>query len=690
MPKTNTFISIIFTLLFAQTLIAQLDSNDVDSLAADLQEIYVLDSSAASPVSAGINLQLAPDDYKRIFAPNTFVEVLSIANGLQNNIACGVCGTNSININGIGGAYTAIAIDGVPLYGSLASVYGLNSIPSAIIQNVEIERGAASVYYGTEAIGGVINVQTKTPDGCGLLKTDVQLSNLKDIFLNGAYDYKLNNINLLTAAHFASSRNYIDRNRDNFGDNVQFERFNLMQKLAFGENSQNMFMVKYYHENRRNGVYDYLKNGYFRQNYGSNTTYGEYIRTHRAENTARIYLGDKNRFIQQGASLHFQNSYYGDVQYKAVQSIFFINGLQKWQVANHFITFLLNARYEFYDDNSSATATLEGENKPVHNLTPAIMLEDNWQISPKTQLTVGARLDIAQNSQPVFTPRCLFVHNFSSRWRFTSNLGTGFRLVNLFTEDHAFITGRRQVFIGDNLRPERSVSTNISLSYTKNKPKNTSFVQINAFFTHFWNAIIADYSQPNAIIYDNINGYSRTRGLNFVYNQMFKNGLSWELNGSLNWANRYEFDNNNQLTISDIEFSTRANANAVVSYNVRKYGLTFAYTAKWIGQTFMPAVFDVDANGDLQPNPRPLRAPAFALHNLQVSKTWPKHNLETYIGASNLFNYLPPISPLAGYNDPNAPVGFSPYFDTAYNFAPLQGRRVYLGVRAYFHPTKPK
>lgn len=687
MPKTATFIFIVFYLLFNHTLIAQPNINDVDSLMADLQEIYVSDTATEQQTPANIDLQLAPDDYKRIFAPNTFVEVLAVANGLQNNIACGVCGTNSININGIGGAYTSIAIDGLPLYGSLASVYGLNSIPSAIIQNVEIERGAASVYYGTEAIGGVINVQTKTPDGCGLLKTDLQISNLKDIFINGAYDYKLNNINALTAAHFATSRNYIDRNRDNFGDNVQFDRFNLMQKLAFGDKSlQNTFMAKYYYENRRNGVYDFLKNGYFRENYGSNSVYGEYIRTHRVENTARIYLGDKNKFIQQGASLHLQNSYYGEVQYKAAQSIFFINGVQKWQVGNHFITFLANVRYEFYDDNSTATATFEGENKPIHNLTPAIMVENNWHISPKTQLTVGARLDITRHLNPVFTPRCLFVHNFSPRWQLKSNFGTGFRLVNLFTEDHAFITGRRQVFIGDNLRPERSFSTNISLSYTQNKQKYSSFVQMNAFFTHFWNAIIADYSQANAIIYDNINGYARTRGLNFVYNQTFKNGLSWELNGSLNWANKYELDNNNQLIISNIAFSTRANANAIISYNWKKYGLTFAYTGKWIGQTFMPAVYDVDANGNLNPNPRPLRAPAFSLHNFQISKTWPKQNLETYIGASNLFNYLPPISPLAAYNDPNAPVGFSPYFDTAYNFAPLQGRRLYLGIRAYFHP----
>ncbi len=692
MQKINAFFVIIFCFLSTAHLFAQPDTRANDSLTnADLQEIYVVDSVYQLAAAANIDLQIAPDDYKRIFAPNNFVEVLSIANGLQNNIACGVCGTNSININGIGGVYTAVAIDGIPLYGNLAAVYGLNSVPTAIIENIDIERGAASVYYGTEAIGGVINIQTKTPDGCGLLKMDLQASNLNDIFFNTAYDYNLKKVATLTAVHFASSRNYQDRNRDNFGDNVQFERFNLMQKFTFGAKSlKNTFMGKYYYENRRNGVYNYLKNDYFRENYGSNTIYGEYIRTHRVENTARIYLGDKNRFIQQGASLHLQNSYYGDVQYKANQVLFFINGVQKWQLNTHSLTFLANFRYEFYDDNSSATATLDNQNKPVNTIIPALMLEDNWQISPKTAITAGARLDLAPNFNPVFSPRFLFVHNFNPVWQFKTNCGTGFRLVNVFTEDHAFVTGQRQVVIDDNLQPERSFSINSTFIYKKDKPKYSVNAQINGFFSRFQNAIIADYSQPNAIIYANLNGYSEIKGLNGSYNHILKNGLSWQLNASLNWANKYEIDAANQTTKTAIEFSTRWNANAVLAYDWKKYGLIFAYTGKFVSPTFMPAVFDVDANGNLNTTARPLLAEAFALHNVQINKTLPLQNLEIYIGISNLLNYLPNFSPLAGYNDPNAAVGFSPYFDTAYNFAPLQGRRIYAGVRAYFQTKKEK
>jgi outer membrane receptor for ferrienterochelin and colicins len=45
---------------------------------------------------------------------------------------------------------------------------------------------------------------------------------------------------------------------------------------------------------------------------------------------------------------------------------------------------------------------------------------------------------------------------------FTFNFGTGFRVVNLFTEDHAALTGSREVVVKSDLQPERSVNGNLN------------------------------------------------------------------------------------------------------------------------------------------------------------------------------------------------------------------------------------
>src|SRR5690606_33225439 len=96
------------------------------------------------------------------------------------------------------------------------------------------------------------------------------------------------------------------------------------------------------------------------------------------------------------------------------------------------------------------------------------------------------------------------------------NAGTGFRIVNLFTEEHAALTGSREVIITENLKPEKSY--NINLNYLKKfKFDNATFLgfEFSTWYTYFTNQIIPDYdTNPNQIIYSNLNGYSQTFGFN--------------------------------------------------------------------------------------------------------------------------------------------------------------------------------
>ncbi|MEX2597391.1 MAG: TonB-dependent receptor plug domain-containing protein, partial [Salibacteraceae bacterium] len=90
---------------------------------------------------------------KNIPATN-LMEGLKLINGVQEVSACGVCNTSSISINGLPGQYSAILLDGSPIYGSLASVYGLNGIPTQMVDRIEIIKGPSSTLYGSEAIAG--------------------------------------------------------------------------------------------------------------------------------------------------------------------------------------------------------------------------------------------------------------------------------------------------------------------------------------------------------------------------------------------------------------------------------------------------------------------------------------------------------------------------------------------------------
>ena len=111
-------------------------------------------------------------------------KIVQLVNGAQEVIDCGVCYTNSISINGLEGPYTSVLLDGIPMYGNLASVYGLNGIPNMIIDRLEIIKGPSSTLYGSEAVAGVINIITKNPKDQPFLSLDVQGTSLKESFVN--------------------------------------------------------------------------------------------------------------------------------------------------------------------------------------------------------------------------------------------------------------------------------------------------------------------------------------------------------------------------------------------------------------------------------------------------------------------------------------------------------------------------
>lgn len=87
-----------------------------------------------------------------------------------------MCNTGDIHINGQEGSYTMVLIDGLPIVSGLSTVYGLSGIPQSLIERVEIVKGPASTLYGSEAIGGVINLITKLAENTPKFSIDTFFS----------------------------------------------------------------------------------------------------------------------------------------------------------------------------------------------------------------------------------------------------------------------------------------------------------------------------------------------------------------------------------------------------------------------------------------------------------------------------------------------------------------------------------
>lgn len=649
-------------------------------ITGNLRPTYVKDSPVKIDVITTKHLQtyLPP--------AASLIEGVQLINGVQEAVACGVCFTNSISINGLPGAYTAVLMDGSPIYGSLASVYGLNGIPTQIVDRFEVIKGPSSTLYGSEAVAGVINVITKDPKKQPPASVDVMYTSHNELFTNTTLAPKLGKVNGYIGLNTASINHFEDRNGDGFGDLINLDRYSVFSKWTLDRASKKPFSLtgKFYYEDRRNGVEDYLIDRAYTDIRGNDSIYGESIYTKRVELIGSYALNTKQDLkLDASFSHHDQDSYYGADHYVAKQTIGFFNFIWDKKLGNHQLVSGLTGRYQLYNDNTVATGdTLNGvfTDKPDEQVIPGLFVQDEWRLSDKSILMLGGRLDHYSAHGPIFSPRVNFKQKAGDWTTFRLNFGTGFRIVNLFAEDHAFVTGQREVVIEGDISPERSYNFTLNTNHVYVLGEGQGMLDVDAFYTYFTNRIAPDYDEPGLIIYSNSIGHAETMGLGANITHSFKFPLNVKMGATFQKVTRTEPDGDGKMVTEMVENAPEWSGIAAINYVWKKAKTTFAYSANFTGPMRLPTVFDLDGNGDPMPNPRPERSLSFSTHNMQVTKVF-KKGFSLYGGVQNIFDQVQDYSPLTGYNDPNAAPGFSSSFDTAYAYGPTHGREFYLGFR---------
>jgi outer membrane receptor for ferrienterochelin and colicins len=640
-----------------------------------LNEVVVSGQMQARSIrNSPVKVEVFKADFLNDFSQGSgnLMENISIVNGIQENVACGVCYTNEISINGLEGAYTSLLINGIPIYGNLATVYGLNSIPTDMMEKVEVVRGPGSTLYGSEAMAGVINIITPHAE-VNSVNLNSSLSQFGEWKGNLITQYKGKNWKHFSGFHWDKANQFVDQNEDLFSDVVLRDRFSIFN---FSENEEKQLSIggKYYYEDRRNGVLEYVKDRNYRQLRGNEEIYGESIYTHRWELFGDKGFGDSPFRLQFSASQHWQDSYYGDIFYEAEQHQAFANFIYESQWENHNVLSGISQRISYYDDNSAATENLNG-NQPDLQIIPGIFVQDEWKINENWKALSGARLDYYNRHGFIFSPRFNVQYQLSEWTNFRFNSGTGFRIVNLFTEDHAFVSGQRELRIEEDLDTERSFNVGLGFQHVYTIGNQQGNIELDGFYTYFTNKIIPDYETPGFIIYANSEAYAYTRGLSANINHQI--GANLYVNLGVQWQNARlaEANEDGVLVETPIIYSRDWSAVGSLEYSF-PLEIKLNYSFNWNGPTAMPEVFEVNAMGEIISS-RSNFSPDFTLHNIKLRKEFDR--IEVFAGLRNVFNNIQKISPLSGTQDQTVPLGFGEYFDTAYNYGSLMGRNFFVG-----------
>jgi outer membrane receptor for ferrienterochelin and colicins len=291
----------------------------LEEIPSTMDEIVVSGTlKAISKLESPVPVEVySPTFFKKNPTANVF-EALQNVNGVRPQLNCQVCNTGDIHINGLEGPYTMVLIDGMPIVSSLATVYGLSGIPNSLIDRMEVVKGPASSLYGSEAIGGLINIITKNPLTAPKLSLDVMASSWEEYNIDIGYNAQLGeSLAVLAGINYFNFQNIVDNNKDNFTDMTLQERFSLFQKYIIKRPEGRLFTVagRYYRENRWGGELDWTP-----ADKGGDQIYGETIDTERWEVLGQYQLPFKERLVFSfSANGHYQDSAYGDLLYLADQ-----------------------------------------------------------------------------------------------------------------------------------------------------------------------------------------------------------------------------------------------------------------------------------------------------------------------------------------------------------------------------------
>src|SRR5687768_3849528 len=189
-----------------------------------------------------------------LMAPSGITMLLNETPGLRVQHASPTLGTGSVRILGLPGQYTAMLADGLPIFGGAASALGPLDISPVDLSRVEIIKGAASSLYGGQALGGVINLVSKTPSGRNEVLLNKRTMGVTDAATWLSHRFSVNSgISLLMSGTMHGAA---DPDNDGWSDQPRARRWSMRPRLSFGDASGRSLFVTagYGYDDRQGGT----------------------------------------------------------------------------------------------------------------------------------------------------------------------------------------------------------------------------------------------------------------------------------------------------------------------------------------------------------------------------------------------------------------------------------------------------
>ncbi|WP_019037678.1 TonB-dependent receptor [Psychroflexus tropicus] len=508
---------------------------------------------------------------------------LSVADGLNYSPGvrietnCQNCGFTQVRLNGLDGAYSQILLDSRPIFTSLLGVYGLEQIPTNIIDRVEVVRSGGSALYGSNAIAGTVNIITKDPvintwevgSNLAIIDGDALDRNVTFNTSSVADDLKSG----VTIYGTYRNRESYDANDDGFTEIVELRNTTVGGNAFFKPNERSRISLNL------NAIREYRRGGDRLDLAPQFTDITEELDHDTFIGGLDYEINSKdftNKFqVYTSASYTNRDSYYGGLggartrqdsivannAFGNTQDLAWVNGAQYTKNFKNNDVFTAGAEYNI----TTTEDNIPGYNRLIDQSVNSAGAYAQYEWKPTDRFTalVGSRLDnvtvdgdytiggIRRNvdvSQTALSPRLTLSYLLTEELRLRGGYARGFRAPQAFNEDlHISSVGGEQQFVilSDELDSEFSNAFTGSINYSKTQ----NLLQLDFLLEGFYTALEDPFTivstgavLPNGSILEEVrNGESsNVFGTNFEFGVSPNPEWRFQLGGTLQ---KTEFEN---------------------------------------------------------------------------------------------------------------------------------------------------